>query len=121
MTSPHGSIVVWSDGTHRPPERHRKKLAAWEDRNSKGRLIRKEGKRGIGNVGLSPDFTLHEGDFGAKGVITIRIHRTFSLDTNLTFKVIERPQLGHIRVFDLAGENAEIVHLAANRQAAENG
>ncbi|MGB8288309.1 hypothetical protein ELI24_32375 (plasmid) [Rhizobium ruizarguesonis] len=120
MTSPHGSIVVWSDGTHRPPERHRKKLAAWEERNSKGRLIRKQGKRGIGNVGLSPDFTLHEGDFGAKGVITIRIHRTsFSLDTNLTFKVIERPQLGHIRVVDLACENAELVHLAANRQAAE--
>ncbi|MEH7870367.1 hypothetical protein V7795_25010 [Rhizobium laguerreae] len=117
--APIGSIVAWSDGTPRPPERHRKKLAAWEDRNSKGRLIRKQGKRGIGNVNLSPDFTLHEGDFGANGVITIRIHRTFSLDSRLTFKVIERPQLGHIRVFDRAGDNAELAHLAANRQAAE--
>lgn len=117
--APIGSIVAWSDGTPRPPERHRRKLAAWENRNSKGRLIRKQGKRGIGNVCLSPEFTLHEGDFGANGVITLRIHRTFSLDSSLTFKVIERPWLGHIRVFDRAGDNAELVHLAASRQSAE--
>ena len=42
-----------------------KKLAAWQTSNSRGRLIRKQGKRGAGNVSLSPDFTLHEGDFGA--------------------------------------------------------
>ena len=117
--APIGSIVAWSDGTPRPPERHKKKLAAWETRNSKGRLIRKQGKRGAGNVSLSPDFTLHEGDFGAGGVIAIRIHRTFSLDTELLFKVIERPVLGAVRVFDRAGANAELVHLATNRQAAE--
>ncbi|MGV4797422.1 hypothetical protein [Rhizobium sp. F40D2] len=117
--APIGAIVTWSDGTPRPPERHRRKLAAWENRNSKGRLIRKQGKRGIGNACLSPDFTLHEGDFGTNSVITIRNHRTFSLDSSLTFKVIARPQLGYIRVFDRAGDNAELVHLAANRQAAE--
>ncbi|MEX2696314.1 hypothetical protein [Rhizobium mongolense] len=117
--APIGSIVAWSDGTPRPPERHKKKLAAWENRNSEGRLIRKQGKRGIGNVCLTPDFTLHEGDFGAGGIIAIRIHRTFSLDTHLTFKVIERPLLDHVRVFDRAGDNAELVHLAVNRQTAE--
>nr|WP_298105421.1 hypothetical protein [uncultured Shinella sp.] len=117
--APIGAIVTWSDGTPRPPEHHRKMLAAWENRNSKGRLIQKQGKRGIGNVYLAPVFTLHEGDFGANGVITLRIHRTFSLDSSLTFKVIERPQLGHIRVFDRAGDNAELVHLAASRQSAE--
>ncbi|GAC1045332.1 hypothetical protein [Rhizobium sp. No.120] len=117
--APIGSLVAWSDGTPRPPERHRKKLAAWENRNSKGRLIRKLGKRGIGNVSLSPDFTLHEGDFGGNGVIAIRIHRTFSLESELTFKIIERPVLGSVRVFDRAGVNAELVHLATNPQAAE--
>ncbi|WP_413712574.1 hypothetical protein [Rhizobium sp. Rhizsp82] len=117
--APIGSIVAWSDGTPRPPERHKKKLAAWENRDSKGRLIRKQGKRGVGNVSLSPDFTLHEGDFGAGGVIAIRIHRTFSLDSELTFKVVERPSLGSVRVFDRAGPEAELVHLAGDRQVAE--
>jgi hypothetical protein len=117
--APIGSIVAWSDGTPRPPERHTKKLAAWENRNSKGRLIRKQGKRGLGDFSPSPDFTLHEGDFGAGGVIAIRIHRTFSLDSELTFKVVERPAPGSIRVFDRAGSHAELVHLAGDRQAAE--
>ncbi|AJD43519.1 hypothetical protein RGR602_PA00175 (plasmid) [Rhizobium gallicum bv. gallicum R602sp] len=116
--APIGSIVAWSDGTPRPPERHKKKLSAWQTRNSQGRLIRKEGKRGVGSTSLTPCFTLHEGDLGANGVITVRIHRTFSLDSGLTFKVVERPALGSARVFDRPGANAELVHLADNRQAA---
>ncbi|AUX79125.1 hypothetical protein [Sinorhizobium fredii] len=117
--APVGSIVAWSDGTPRPPERFRKKLAAWKTRNSQGRLIRKVGERSVGATSLSPNFTLHEGDLGANGVIAIRIHRTFSLDSDLAFKVVERPVLGAVRVFDRAGSCAELVHLAFNRQAAE--
>ncbi|MBB5538803.1 hypothetical protein [Rhizobium giardinii] len=117
--APIGAIVAWSDGTPRPPEHHKKRLAAWENRNSRGRLIRKQDRRGLGNISLSPDFTLHEGDFGAGGVIAIRVHRTFSLDSDLTFKVIERPAPGSVRVFDRAGASAELVHLASSRQAAE--
>lgn len=52
-------------------------------------------------------------------MIAIRIHRTFSLDSDLIFKVIERPVLGSVRVCDRVGANAELVHLAANRHAAE--
>lgn len=116
--APIGSIVTWSDGSPRPPERYKKKLSAWQTRNSQGRLIRKEGKRGAGNTSLTPCFTLHEGELGANGIITIRIHRTFSLDSGLAFKVVERPALGSVRIFDRPGVNAELVHLAAHRQAA---
>lgn len=117
--APIGSVVAWSDGAPQPPERFKKKLAAWKTRNSRGRLIRKEGERSLGASSLSAYFTLHEGDLGANGVIAIRIHRTFSLDSTLTFKVIERPALGSVRVFDRAGAHAELVHLAVDRQAAE--
>ena len=44
---PIGSIVSWSDGTPKPPERHKKKLAAWKTRNSSGRLIRTATARGL--------------------------------------------------------------------------
>jgi len=57
--APIGSIVAWSDGTPQPPTRFRKKLAAWQSGNSRGRLIRKQGGRGAGNVSLSARFTLH--------------------------------------------------------------
>lgn len=116
---PIGSILKWSDGTPRPPERHRKKLSAWKTSNSSGRLIRKQDERAAGSIILPANVTLHEGDFGGGGVITIRIHRTFSLETGLTFSLVERPVIGSCRVFDRVGDYAELVHLAASREAAE--
>lgn len=117
--APIGATVAWYDGAPRPLARHRKKLSAWKTANSKGRLIRKQGDRGIGNVTLSASFTLHEGDLGGGGVIAIRIHRSFSLDSALQFTLVERPPLGSVRVFNRAGDDAELVHLAPHRAAAE--
>lgn len=81
-------------------------------------MIRKEGPRQSGNCASPGYFTLHEAAFGGKNTVVIRIHRTFGLDLNLTFKVLERPELGSIRVFDRASANAELVHLADNRETA---
>jgi hypothetical protein len=117
--APIGSILKWSDGTPRPPERHRKKLSKWKTNNSSGRLIRKQDERAADNVILPANVTLHEGDFGGDGVIKIRIHRTFSLETSLTFSVVERPCIESCRVFDRAGDYAELVHLATSREVAE--
>lgn len=117
--APIASIIAWSDGTPRPPERHRKKLSAWKTNNSQGRLIRKQGERGIGMVALAADFTLHEADYGGSGVIAIRVHRTFSVDSGLRFTIVERPSPGSVRVFDRAGDNAELVYLAPHRAAAD--
>ncbi|WP_018240614.1 hypothetical protein [Ensifer sp. BR816] len=116
--APIGSIVSWSDGTPRPPERFKKKLAAWQTRNSRGRLIRREGPRQIGNYSSPEYFTLHEADFGDRNVVVMRVHRTFGLDSDLTFKVIERPPTGSVRIFDRAGPSRELVHLAENHEAA---
>ncbi|AYD05015.1 hypothetical protein G6L94_33340 [Agrobacterium rhizogenes] len=117
--APIGTVLAWSNGQPRPPERHRKKLSAWKTNNSRGRLIRKQDERGAGNISLPPSFTLHEGDYGSGGVIAIRVHRTFSLETSLMFTIVERPAVGSYRVFDRPGDSAELVHLAASRQAAE--
>ncbi len=117
--APIGSIIAWSDGAPRPPERFTKKVAAWLTNNSRGRLIRKQPGRSMGNLSSSASFTLHEVDFGAGGMVAIRVHRTFSLDSSLRFSVIERPAIGSVRVFDRSGQNAELVHLAPHRPAAE--
>ncbi|KPH82387.1 hypothetical protein [Bosea vaviloviae] len=117
--APIGSIIAWSDGTPRPPERFTRKLAAWLTSNGKGRLIRKQPSRSMGTLSLSASFTLHEADFGTGGVVAIRVHRTFSLDSTLYFSVVERPAIGLVRVFDRPGEAAELVHLASHRPAAK--
>jgi hypothetical protein len=116
---PIGSIVAWTDGTPRPPERHRTKLSAWKTNNSKGRLIRKEPPRSRPTYSSPAGFTLHEADFGVGGVIAICVHRSFSVDSALQFTVVERPTPGAVRVFDRSGDNAELVHLAPHRAAAE--
>nr|BAA87676.1 tiorf51 [Agrobacterium tumefaciens] len=116
---PIGTVLAWADGQPRPPERHRKKLSAWKTNNSSGRLIRKQDERGAGNIILPPSFMLHEVDCGGGGVIAIRIHRTFTLETSLMFTIIERPAVGSCRVFDRPGDSAELVHLAAKHEYAE--
>ncbi|RWA78235.1 hypothetical protein [Mesorhizobium sp.] len=116
--APIGSIVAWSDGTPRPPERHSRKLDAWKNNNSQGRLIRKQSGRGADMLGGTANFTLHEADFGAGGVIAVRVHRTFSLGSSLRFAIIESPPVGAVRVFDRPGDHAELVHLAPHRAAA---
>ncbi len=65
--APLGSIVTWSDGTPQPPARFNKKLAAWRTNNSTGRLVRKQGERGVGNIPRPACFTLHEADYGSSG------------------------------------------------------
>lgn len=117
--APIGSIVSWTDGTPRPPERHRKKLSTWKTSNSSGRLIRKQPSRSRPTYFSPAGFTLHEADLGAGGVIAIRVHRSFSVDSTLQFTVVERPVLGSVRIFDRPGENAELVHFAPHRAAAE--
>ncbi|OYR17702.1 hypothetical protein [Brucella grignonensis] len=116
---PLGSTLRYSDGTPRPPERHRKKLAAWENRSSGGRLVRKQAESRIGNTTIPAYITLHEGDYGSQGTIVLRVHRTFSVNSELKFAVVGRPAIGSVLVLDRAGDDAELVHLAANRAAAE--
>ncbi|MHC4046761.1 hypothetical protein [Bradyrhizobium sp. 23AC] len=116
---PLGAIIRFSDGTPRPPERHRKKLAAWEHRNSGGRLIRKEAERRGGNTVIGATITLHVGDYGGGGVVVLRVHRTFSVDSDLRFVVTERPRVGAVRVLSRPGEDAELVYIASSRADAE--
>ncbi|WP_026622762.1 hypothetical protein M728_005347 (plasmid) [Ensifer sp. WSM1721] len=110
--APIGSLVSWWDGTPRPPERFHKKLAAWQTRNSQGRLIRKEGPRKLGSCTSPGYFTLHQEDIGGRSTILATLHRTFGLDSDFAFKVLERPPLGAVRIFDRAGEARELLHLA---------
>lgn len=114
--APLGSVIRYFDGAPRPPERHRKKLAAWETRNNSGRLIAKRPGGVVGKLTVPDSFTLHEGDFGGHDVVLVRIHRTFSIDSDLKFSVVERPAIGSVLVLDRP--DGELVHLAENRAEA---
>jgi hypothetical protein len=117
--APLGSLIAYSDGQPKPPARFTKKLAAWERRNGVGRLVRKEPGRERPTYTSPPCFTLHEGNFGAGGVILVTVMRTYGIDSDLNFRVLERPRPGQVRVVQEIGDNVELLHLADNREAAE--
>lgn len=117
--APLGSLIAYSDGTPKPPARFSKKLAAWERRNGIGRLVRKEPARERPTYTFPPCFTLHEGDFGQNGIILVTVMRTYGLDSDLAFRVVESPRVGQMRIVQTVGENVELLHLAQDQDAAE--
>lgn len=117
--APLGSLVAYSDGQPKPPARFTRKLAAWKSRNGVGRLVRKEPGRERPTYSSPPCFTLHEGDFSSGGIILVMVTRTYGIDSDLRFRVVERPKVGQVRVLQNVGDNVELLHLANNREAAE--
>jgi len=112
-------VIRYSDGTARPPARFRKKLSAWDSRNGTGRLVRKEPPRERPTYISPARFTLHEGDFGQGGIIVVSVRRTWSVESDLRFEVVERPKIGMVRVLQDLGDSPELLHLARDRGAAE--
>jgi len=115
-----GAIIRYTDGSPRPPERHRRKLQDWQRRNSSGRLVKKQAATIVGQTILPANFTLHEGDFGSAGVIVLKVFKTFSVGSDLTFTVTGRSAVGSILVFDRPGAQGELVHVAASQKDAED-
>ncbi len=117
--APIGVLIRYSDGTPRPPQRFKNKLAAWENNNNVGRLVRKAESHTVGNHTTPASFTLHQGDFGSAGVVVLKVFKTFSVGSPLAFTIVERPTPGMVRVLDRTGGRAELLHLAADRPAAQ--
>lgn len=116
---PLASLVAYSDGEPRPPARFRKKLAAWQRRNGVGRLVRKEPARERPTYTNPPCITLHEGHFVEGSIILATVVRSYEIDSDLTFRVLERPRVGQVRIIHEVGAVVELLHLADSREAAE--
>jgi len=53
------------------------------------------------------------------GIVVLKVFKTFSVNSPLTFTVIERPKPAMVRVLNRAGDDAELLHLTDTRAAAE--
>ncbi|MGX5805646.1 hypothetical protein ACWGS9_31145 [Bradyrhizobium sp. Arg314] len=114
-----GSVIRYYDDTPKPPARFTKKLVAWESRNGVGRLVKMEPPRSRATYSSPACFTLHEGDFGQAGTIVVSVRRTYSVESQLRFEIVERPAIGMVRVLQDLGGSPELLHLARDREAAE--
>jgi hypothetical protein len=116
--APLGSIIRYSDGSPKPPVRFTKKLSLWERSNGLGRLICKSPGREGGNHPYPAYITMHEGALGSDGIVRLVLHRSYSVDTQLQFDVIESPKAGMVRVLGQFGTGTELLHIATSHEAA---
>ncbi len=118
-TAPLGALIRFSDGTPRPPDRFRRKLADWENRNGAGRLIRKSPAVDRGNSGYPASFALHLGSYGSDGIIVLVVTRHFLVTSSLHFEIAEIPSPGSVRVLTSYGDSDELRHLAPDMASAQ--
>ena len=118
-TAPLGAIVRFSDGAPRPPERFKRKLADWKDRNGTGRLTRKSPAVERGGSGYPAGFALHLGSYGSNDVIVLVVTRHFLVTSSLHFEIAEIPSPGSVRVLTSHGDEDELRHLAPNMASAQ--
>ena len=106
--APLGALVRFSDGTVEPPQRHRRKHAAWRSSNGTGRLVRKAPQKN----GLPASFTLHVGDFGAADVTVVKAYRVFAVTSTLSFAILDKPRPGQVAVLHDDLGMPTFIHLA---------
>ena len=118
-TAPLGSLIRFSNGEPRPPERFTRKVRAWENDNGVGRLVEKRPEHIAATYRSAAGFTLHLGNYGSEGLIVLVVRRSYSVDSPLDFEIAEAPKPGMVRLLTPIGNHEELQHLAADMGAAE--
>lgn len=118
-TAPLGSLIRYSNGKPRPPERFRRKLRAWEHENGMGRLVERYPGYASGSFSSPPHFMLHLGNYGSQGTVVLTVRRAYGLDSDLQFEIVETPRPGSVRILTSVEGRDELRHLASNVAAAE--
>lgn len=116
---PLGTTLRYFDGTPQPPERHKRKVRDWKNRNGTGRLVEKIPPTTLGTSSFAAHFMLHEGSYGSNGIVVMVIRRAYQVTTNLHFEVVERPKAGMVRVLHRWNGRDELKHLAPDLATAE--
>jgi hypothetical protein len=104
---PLGALVRFSDGAAEPPQRHRRRHAAWRSSNGTGRLVRKAPQK----QGLPASFTLHVGDFGTADVTVVKAYLAFAVTSSLSFAIVDKPRSSQVALLHDDLGMPTLVHL----------
>ncbi|MDR6849961.1 MAG: hypothetical protein WCS75_00105 [Sphingomonas sp.] len=118
-TAPLGSLIRYSNGEPRPPERFTRKVKAWTNDNGVGRLTERRPEEIRPTYRSPAGFCLHLGDYGSGGIIAVIVHRHYSVESALDFEIVETPTPGMVRVLTSFGGRDELRFLAPDMASAE--
>ena len=105
---PLGALIRFTDGAAEPPQRHRRKHAAWRTSNGTGRLVRKAPQK----QAVPASFTLHVGYFGTPDVTVVKAYRVFAVTSPLSFAILNPPRPGQVALVHDDLGLPTLVHLA---------
>lgn len=108
-TAPLGALIRVSNGQPKPHVRFNRKLDRWSHENYDGVLVAVEVA-----PGYRPTLTIREGEMVETPLVVLK---RYGVNCSLRFEVQRRPTPGSVRV--LAKGKRELLHLAADQEAAE--
>lgn len=117
-TAPIGSVIRFRDGTPRPPRDRPDELRDWAMFNGIGRLAIKDPTPYLTPFPHPVSITLRTAEFGATPAAGLTISLTEPSHRGIGFEIIELPPIGSVRILRRAGDNSELLHLAADHHAA---
>lgn len=118
-TAPLGSLIRYSNGEPRPPQRFTRKLKAWNNDNGIGRLTERCAEEVRSSYRSPASFCLHLGNYGSQGIIAIVVRRHYSVESDLHFEIVETPKPGMVRVLTSFAGRDELRFLAPDMVSAE--
>jgi hypothetical protein len=119
-TAPLGSLIRYSNGEPRPPERFTRKLKAWNNDNNIGRLVERTAEEVRPTYRSPASFCLHLGNYGSQGIIAIIVRRHYSVESPLHFEIAETPKPGIVRVLTSHAGRDELRFLAPDMTSAQD-
>lgn len=117
--APVGTMISWSNQAPLPPEHETDAHATWLRDNNRGLLVGKTWAPVMGNPLQPAAFKISIAAMPATADSDMPSFRTFAVDCDLGFSVLQRPPIGSCRIFDRAGDDAELLNLASSRHHAE--
>ena len=119
-TAPLGSLIRYSNGEPRPPERFTRKLKAWNNDNGIGRLVERTVEEVRPTYRSPAGFCLHLGNYGSQGIIAIVVRRHYSVESALHYEIAETPKPGLVRVLTNYAGRDELRFLAPDKTSAQD-
>ncbi len=116
--APLGSLVRYRDPGAQPPPNDEEAFAAWKQRNGVGWLVRRSPPRLDMIWSSSGTITLQQGGFPMSLDAAIAARQDFSLDSDLSFQIIEQPRPGNVRILQEYGKCSILIYVAECREDA---
>lgn len=116
--APIGSVIRFRDGKPRPPQDRPDELRVWALFNGIGRLVMKDPPPYLSPLPHPVSITLRTAEFGASPAAGLTISLAEPSQRDVSFEIVELPPMKSVRILRRFGDNTELLHLAADHQAA---